>query len=73
MYYRERDKDGAPVAIEDPEAEWQRKEVAEDLETPDAKAKAKAKYLTMALAFGMSLEHAEAKWKEAEEKHHGRA
>lgn len=46
--------------------------MAEDQDTPEARAKAKSKFLTMALAFGMDLKKAEAKWLEAEEKHRGR-
>lgn len=69
LYYRARDKDGAPEPIADPEAEWQRKEVKEDLDTPEAKARSYSKFMSMAATFGMDLQKAQAKWDEAQLKH----
>jgi hypothetical protein len=70
LYYRARDKDGSPEPIDDPEAEWQRKEVTADLDSAEERNKAYAKYMSMALSFGMDMNTAQKKWQEAQEKKH---
>lgn len=67
LYYRARDKDGSPEPIDDPEAEWQRKPVAEDAGA-ESKAESYAKFMSMAQAFGMDLVKAQKKWDEAQAK-----
>jgi len=68
LYYRARDKDGSPEPIDDPEAEWQRKETPADLDSAEERNKAYSKFMTMALTFGMSPAKAEQKWAEAQAK-----
>jgi hypothetical protein len=68
IYYRARDRDGAPEPIEDPQAEWQRKEVKEDANSPEQKAKSYSQFMSMAATFGMNLATAQKKWDEAQAK-----
>ena len=68
LYYRARDKDGSPEPIDDPEAEWQRKEAPADLDTAEERARAHSKLMTMALTFDMSPAKAEQQRAEAQAK-----
>ena len=68
LYYRARDKDGAPEPIEDPQAEWQRKEAKEDANSPEQRAKNYSQFMSMAATFGMNLAAAQKKWDEAQAK-----
>lgn len=70
LYYRARDKDGSPEPIDDPEAEWQRKEVPIDLDSAEERNKSYTKFMLMAASFGMDMNKAQLKWQEAQEKHH---